>query len=158
MNIPSGFDWFFISLIGLNSYLVCGYWLICSSDQRGRQATPASIGISFNKLASGPWRPSKSVIIVMTCHLSTEHLTGHQCRAVPITVSSSSQHAAPLRRSKRCQAPVIENEQIALRITGHQFGEAAVAVCQAQFFQSARQTQIVHAVAARQALSYELDR
>jgi hypothetical protein len=25
MNIPSGFDWFFISLIGLNSYLV---WLL----------------------------------------------------------------------------------------------------------------------------------
>lgn len=55
-------------------------------------------------------------------------------------------------------APVIENEQIDLRMTGHQFGEAAFAVGQAQFFQSARQTQRALAVASRQALLYEFDR
>ena len=52
-----------------------------------------------------------------------------------------------MRSGKRRQAPVVQDQQVGLGITRHQFGEAAVAVGQAQFLQQAWQAQVAHAVA-----------
>lgn len=75
------------------------------------------------------------------------HLAGHQRRAVAVAVVQQFEHVAPLRGGKRCQTPVVQDQQVGLRIASHQFGEAAVAVGQAQFLHQARQAQVTHAVA-----------
>lgn len=56
------------------------------------------------------------------------HLAGNQRRAVAVAVVQQLKHVAPLRGGERCQAPVVQDQQVGLGIAGHQFGEAAVAV------------------------------
>jgi len=51
-----------------------------------------------------------------------------------------------LRCGKRHQAPVVQDQQVGLGITHHQFREAPIAVGQAQLFHQARQAQITHAI------------
>ncbi len=75
------------------------------------------------------------------------HLAGDQRRAVAVAVIQQLKHVAPLRGCKRCQAPVVQDQQVGLGVAGHQFGEAAVAMGQAQLLHQARQAQVTHAVA-----------
>ena len=74
------------------------------------------------------------------------HLAGDQRRAVAVAVVQQFKHVAPLRSGKRRQAPVVQDQQVGLGIAGHEFGETAVAVSQAQLLHQARQAQVAHAV------------
>ncbi|MNZ25193.1 hypothetical protein D3C78_423560 [compost metagenome] len=55
------------------------------------------------------------------------HLAGDQRRAVAVAVVQQFEHVATLRCGKRCQAPVVQDQQVSLGVSGHQFGEATVA-------------------------------
>lgn len=75
------------------------------------------------------------------------HLAGDQRRAVAVAVIQQLKHVAPLGGGKRCQALVVQDQQVGLGVDGHHFGEAAVAMGQAQLLHQARQAQVTQAVA-----------